>query len=110
MLACDKTVTLVRCDGEGYACTVIEGVSWFEKLQVTVQDTGLASANTIKVRIPAARVPADTLPQTGDILILGAVSAPLERPADLDKYRHAKIMGVGDNRRGRLPHLAVTCG
>ena len=106
MLMCDKTVTLVKCDGEAYTTTVIAGVSWFDKVQVKLESTGLAFANATKVRIPAAVIPA-ILPEVGDILILGEVTTTLEKPADLAPYRHVKIMVVGDNRRGRLPHLAV---
>ena len=106
MLACDKTVTLVKCDGEAYTTTVIEGVSWFDKVQVKLESTGLVFANATKVRIPAASIPA-TLPGAGDILILGEVTTALTKPADLAPYRHVKIMAVGDNRRGRMPHLAV---
>jgi hypothetical protein len=49
------------------------------------------------------------MPKVGDILILGEVATALETPADLASYRHVKIMAVGDNRRGRIPHLLVVC-
>ncbi len=39
-------------------------------------------------------------------LLLGIVA---EKPAALAPYNPRKIMGVGDNRRGSLPHLAVVC-
>jgi hypothetical protein len=113
MLMCDKTVTVVKCDGEIYTLTVIVGVSWFTKTEV-VTDTagsgGLKYANTLKVRIPAAVVP-DALPEVGDQIILGALppSATIEKPADLKPYAPRKIMGVGDNMRGGLPHIALTC-
>lgn len=110
MLACDKTVTVVRYDGEAYACTVIQGVSWFEKLQVAVQDKGLAAADTVTVRIPAAQLPEGFLPRTGDVVVLGAVEAEIAKPADLASYRRFTVLGVGDNRRGRLAHVVVTGG
>jgi len=108
MLMCDKTITLVKSDGEAYTTTAIEGVSWFDKVQVKLESTGLVFANATKVRIPSAVIPS-TLPKVGDILILGEVTTALEKPADLAPYRHVKVMAVGDNRRGRLPHLAVVC-
>lgn len=108
MLACDKTVTLVKCDGEAYSTTVIKGVSWFDKVQVKLEGAGLAFANATKVRIPDANIPT-AMPKVGDILILGEVATALETPADLASYRHVKIMAVGDNRRGRIPHLLVVC-
>ncbi|MEG0764409.1 MAG: DUF6751 family protein [Pseudoflavonifractor sp.] len=108
MLGCDKTVTLVRCDGESYTTTIIVGVSWFDKARIKLEGEGLAFANATAVRIPAAAVPA-ILPKVGDTLILGAVTRPLEKPADLAAYRHVKIMAVGDNRRGGRPHVGLTC-
>lgn len=108
MLACDETITVVRYDGEAYACTAIRGASWFEKLRVSVQDKGLASANTLSVRIPAGRLPEGFLPRVGDTVVRGAVTAPITKPADLAAYRHFTVTGVGDNRRGRLAHVVVT--
>lgn len=108
MLACDKTVTLVKCDGEDYTTTVIHGVSWFDKTQVKLEGSGLVFANVTKVRIPAAAIPA-TLPEAGDNIVLGTITGTVTKPADLAPYHPRKIMGVGDNRRGRLPHLVVVC-
>ena len=108
MLACNKTVTLVKCDGENYTTTTIVGVSWFDKVQVKLEGSGLVFANATKVRIPDANIPT-VLPEVGDILILGEITAALEAPADLASYRYVKIMAVGDNRWGRLPHLLVVC-
>lgn len=110
MLACDKTITVVRYADEVYTPTVIQGVSWFEKLQVAVQDKGLAAANTFTVRIPAGQLPAGFLPQTEDKVVLGVVTAPITKPADLTAYHYFTVKGVGDNRRGpgRRPHVVVT--
>lgn len=110
MLACDKTITVVRYADEVYTPTVIQGVSWFEKLQVAVQDKGLAAANTFTVRIPAAQLPAGFLPRTGDTVVQGVVTTPITKPADLTAYHHFTVKGVGDNRRGpgRRPHVVVT--
>lgn len=110
MLACDKTITVVRYADETYTCTTIEGASWFEKLKVAVQDKGLAAANTFTVRIPAGQLPEDFLPHTGDVVVRGKVTVPVTRPADLTPYHHFTVKGVGDNRRaaGRLQHVVVT--
>lgn len=110
MVGCTETVTLVKCDGEVYTATVIEGVSWFDKVQVKLESAGLVFANATKVRIPADSIPA-VLPETGDQLIRGTLPLGLtvEKPADLAPYHPRKIMAVGDNRRGRLAHLAVVC-
>lgn len=110
MLACDKTITVVRYADEAYTCTAIEGVSWFEKLQVSVKDKGLTAANTFTIRIPAARLPAGFQPQTEDKVVLGEVTAPISKPGDLAAYHYFTVKGVGDNRRGpgRRPHVVVT--
>lgn len=113
MLACDKTVTLIKCDGEIYTGTTIVGVSWFDKVQVKLESTGLVFANATKVRIPAEAIPPTMtdLPEAGDQLILGALPLgfTVTKPADLAPYHPRKIMGVGDNRRGQRPHLVVVC-
>lgn len=109
MLACDKTVTVVRYAGEVYTCTVIRGVSWHEKLQVAVQDKGLAAANTFTVRIPADRLPRDYMPRTEDKVVLGQVQ-DVARPSDLRAYHYFTVKSVGDNRRkpSRRPHVVVS--
>ena len=110
MVGCTETVTLIKCDGELYTGTVIKGVSWFDKVQVKLESTGLVFASATKVRIPSAVIPA-VLPEVGDQLIRGTLltGTVLEKPADLAPYHPRKIMEVGDNRRGRLSHLAVVC-
>lgn len=110
MLACDKTVTLVKCDDETYTATVIRGVSWFDQTSIKMEGTGMVFANATKVRIPAAVVP-QMLPKVGDQVILGTLPFGLvvQKPADLAPYQPRKIMAVGDNRRGRLAHLVVIC-
>lgn len=111
MLACDKTVTLVRLNesGEGYSCMTIAGVSWYGKTVVAVQDRGLTAADEVKVRIPVDSLPEGVMPATGDFIVLGAV-ASVAKQSELDAHTHAKVLGVGDNRRGRLPHVAVIAG
>ncbi len=109
MLECNKTVTVVRYTGEGYVCTPIHGVSWFEKLKVAVQEKGLAAVNTFTVRIPDAALPEGFMPRVGDVVLRGA-AGEITGPADMGAYRHFTVKGVGDNRResSRLKHVAVT--
>lgn len=110
MLACDKTVTVVRYDGDTYHAHSLEGVSWYEKTKVAVQDKGLAGANQVTVRIPAALLVDGYMPQTSDVVVLGEVTAPIEKVKDLSAYHHFTVLGVGDNRRphSRNPHVVVT--
>lgn len=104
------TVTLVRCDGERYTCTPIDGVSWFEKVKMAVQDKGLTAARVVTVRIPEAQLPEGVMPKVDDFLVKGRVAAVSSR-ADLAAYTYAVAIGVGDNRRGTaLRHVVVTCG
>lgn len=110
MLETNVDITLVRCDGESYTCTPIQGVSWFEKVKMSVQDNGLVAARVVTVRIPEAQLPAGTMPKVGDYLVKGQVETVTGR-ADLDAHPYAVVIGVGDNRRGTgLRHVVVTCG
>lgn len=107
MLACDETVTLIRCDGETYTCTPLEGVSWYDKTVVVREDRGLTFANAVKVRIPAAVLEAaGVTPETGDHIVRGTASG-VGTPAQLAALSPRKIMTVGDNRRGRFPHVLL---
>lgn len=110
MLACDASLTLIKCDGETYTFTIFEGVSWHDKTQVKAEGLGLVFANAVKIRIPAASVVKDgPLPEIGDHVIKGSLpeGTTINRLADLSPFSPRKVMAVGDNRRGRLPHLVV---
>lgn len=111
MLLCNETVTLIRCkpdlDDEEYACTVIEGASWFGKAQITQQQGGFAGGLVVKVRIPEGRMPEGVIPQPDDYMARGRIER-VKRIKDLDGTEHFKVMVVGDNRRGRLRHWAVS--
>jgi hypothetical protein len=110
MLLCEDTVTIIRCDGMTYTAAELRGVSWFDKTQVKLEDSGLAFANAVKVRIPAQALSPDGLfPQVGDSIVRGSLPAGtvVEKPADLAALHPRKIMTVGDNRRGGLPHVVV---
>ena len=110
MLACTETITLVKYTGEDYTTSTFAGVSWFDKVKVKLSDKGLAFANAVQVRIPAGSIaPGAPLPEVGDHLFLGTLpeGTTIERPADLAACHARKVMAVGDNRRGRLSHVAV---
>lgn len=109
MLACNETVTVVRYDddAEAYIATEFVGVSWFDKTQVKLEDKGLVFANAVKVRIPADVLGDKELPSVGDHVFLGAPDGEITTPAQLAAYHPRKIMAVGDNRRGGLPHVVV---
>lgn len=110
MLACNETVTLVRCDGEVYATCQIIGASWYDKTQVVQATNGLQHANVAKIRIPADVADAlPMMPEVGDHVIHGAL-APGERiatAADLNRHHPRRVMSTAVNYRGLLPHIAV---
>ncbi len=108
MLNCTETITLVRCDGQCYTTTEIFGVSWYDKSGGVMTDGGINPSNTLIIRIPADRL-GDVMPQTKDQVARGSVSGTITAPADLKAYRPRTVMSVGDNRRGSLPHVVVTC-
>lgn len=110
MFACDEVITLIKCDGEDYSTFEIKGVSWYDKVQIGLVGNGFASANTTKIRIPASVIGAGfVMPSAGDHIVRGCVTTPIERPADMKPYNPRRVMRVGDNRRGGLPHIVVTC-
>lgn len=108
MLMCDEIITLVRPDGMHYKSEVVSGVSWYDKAVVALQDRGLAASRVTKIRIPADRLP-KMLPKTGDLVVRGKGPDNISGLKDLDGYIYAKVMEVSDNRRGGLPHMALTC-
>ena len=106
MLQCSDTITIIRCSGDSYTSTVIRGVSWYDKTQIKQESTGMTYANVVKIRIPEDVLP-DTPPNVGDLVIRGTMAAAPTSPADIAPYKPRKIMAVGDNLRGGLPHVAV---
>lgn len=108
MLMCSETVTLVRLDeNDEYQCTVIEGASWYGKAQITQQQDGFVGGMVVKVRIPEENMPDGVTPGAKDVLARGRVET-VNTLQDLKRVEHFKIMTVGDNRRGRNPHWAVS--
>ena len=106
MLQCSDTITVIHCDGERYTTTVIRGVSWYDKTQIKQESNGMAYANVVKIRIPEHALP-DTRFMVGDLVIRGTMAAAPTSPADIAPYNPRKIMALGDNLRGGLPHVAV---
>lgn len=107
----DELVTLIRCDGEQYTAVSLTGASWFEKTGIAPSDSGFVSENSVRVRIPAASFSEGVaLPAAGDHILRGAISAgcTIQSPADLAALGARRVMAVGDNRRGRMPHVAVS--
>lgn len=108
MLMCNETVTLVRGTGAGYTVQEISNASWYDKTIVSIENNGLAYANMVKVRIPEADLSGlSILPEVGDHIVRGALTTAPTTPAELATHSPRKIIRVGDNRRGKFPHLEV---
>ncbi|HIY38449.1 MAG TPA: hypothetical protein H9835_04825 [Candidatus Agathobaculum merdigallinarum] len=112
MLMCTETVTLIRAvrgkDGETYTCTPLAGASWYGKAVTVPSADGARIQNTYKARIPAENMPDGVTPCTGDYLVRGTVAQVTRAPADFAGMEYFLISAVGDNRRGRLQHWAVS--
>ncbi len=111
MLACTETVTFVRLvkgvDTDTYTVTAVTGASWFNKTRIKTENTGVVYDNAVQIRIPADALPASFLPAVGDYVVRGAVTGTISKRADIEAYAPRKVVAVGDNRRGGLPHVAV---
>ena len=109
-LTCNKKVTLVHhvrgADKDTYECHVIDGVSWYEKVEVSTSSDGAKPQNTVISRIPEKNLP-ECLPEISDFLVYGVVES-VSRPSDLRGTKHFKIKSLSDNRHDRLlPHVRV---
>jgi len=111
MLACTETVTFVRLvkgtDSDAYETITFSGVSWFDKTRIKTENSGMVYDNAVQIRIPAASITTEQLPAVGDFIVRGAVSGAITKRSDLEQYKPRRVMTVGDNRRGGLPHVAV---
>ena len=107
MFCCNEVVTLVQMHGDLYECTCIVGASWYGRAAVTPLESGTKPTNTYKSRIPAKLLPESVTPREGDYLVRGVLAA-MERAADLRGREYMTVTAVGDNRRGRFPHWAVS--
>ena len=112
MLMCTETVTLIHAvhgkNGETYTCTPLTGASWYGKAVTVPSADGARIQNTYKARIPAGNMPDGVTPCTGDYLVRGTVAQVTRAPADFEDREYFLISAVGDNRRGRLQHWAVS--
>lgn len=135
----DCTIYNARLDSETgydvYVKTIIKGVHWFSQMLNTVTGTGLASAESLTMRIPDTAVadfdksfitPAKwralttleseehyTL-QPGDKIVKGAQDFEVtgltgHKWSDIEKNfdEVMTIVGHADNRSGGLPHIKV---
>ena len=110
MLACTETITLVQqeegVESDTYRCTVIDGVSWYDRAKAVLQEHGLTAMRETKIRIPESVLPPGVFPQEGNFIVRGEVSE-ITQITGLADYVSIRVMAVGDNRRGRLPHVLV---
>ena len=112
----DNTVTLLhRADG-GYTPYILRGCSWrFSKIR-SVNGTAVARSPEISCRIPAGQ----TMPDVGDVLILGAYDLDaVDGEITLVRLLNAlmesgaqamRATQIRDNSGAPMPHYAVTGG
>lgn len=109
-LACTELATLVHhvkaANADSYVCYPMQGVSWYEKTETSVTADGAKAVNVYRARIPEAVLPS-CLPEKLDYLVKGEISGVF-KPADLRGLTYFQITAVADNRRGVLPHVAVS--
>ena len=111
MLEGNETVTLVKLrDGASYERSVFEGVSWFERKGVKAEGRGVTGDDLARLRIPAEALDGQALPAPGDHVVRGRIpeTAVIGTPEELARYGPRKVLEVRDDRRGGLPHVAVT--
>lgn len=107
MLGANRVITVIHYADGAYYCDVIEGVSVYQRVEHTVGDKGVVAAVVATIRIPEAVLP-ERLPEAGDFVVFDRAESIAERQ-DIEMYGHTVIIGVGDNRRGNLPHIKLTC-
>ena len=109
-----ETVTVLHRFGGGYAPYILRGCSWRNTKARSVIGTAVGKSDDTTCRIPAGQ----TMPEVGDVLILGAYNLRAESEIALvrlldglrgDGVRAIRVTQVRDNSRGApLPHYAVT--
>ena len=109
-----ETVTVLHRSGGGYTPYVLAGCSWRSTRSRSVNGTAVDKSEDTTCRIPAGQ----TMPEVGDVLILGEVDAAagseIELVRLLDGMRsdgvHAiRVTQVRENSRcAPIPHYAVT--
>ena len=109
-----ETVTVLHRFGGGYAPYILRGCSWRSAKARSVYGTTVDKSDDTVCRIPAGQ----TMPDVGDVLILGAYNLRAESEIALvrllDSLRgdgvHAiRVTHVRDNSQcAPMPHYAVT--
>lgn len=109
-----ETVTVLHRYDSGYTPYVLAGCSWRSAKARSVNGTAVDKSEDTTCRIPAGQ----TMPEVGDVLILGDVKATAASEIELvrlldglrrDGLRAIRVTQVRDNSRGApLPHYAVT--
>ena len=135
MRLCNDTITVFNAaydfenDIDVYLPTVISGVSWFYRDNISVDHSGFKNTSSIVIRIPvdadfggaeyvdpkdytqqASKSGLWTL-QAGDIIVKGLAPDSSLRPADLARLFSEKmtVQSVTDNRRApNAKHWRVT--
>ena len=110
----NETVTILHRSGAGYARHVLTGCSWRSSKVRSMTGTAAEKSEDTVCRIPAGQ----TMPDVGDVLILGDVDAAAGSEIELvrlldslrrDGVRAIRVTQVRDNSRGApLPHYAAT--
>ena len=109
-----ETVTVLHRSGGAYAPYILRGCSWRSAKTRSANGTAVDKSEDTTCRIPAGQ----TMPDVGDVLILGEVDASADSEIELvrlldgmrmDGVRAIRVTQVRDNSRGApLPHYAVT--
>ena len=109
-----ETVTVLHRFGGGYVPYILRGCSWRSAKTRSANGTAVDKSEDTTCRIPAGQ----TMPDVGDVLILGEVDAAADSEIELvrlldsmrrDGVRAIRVTHVRDNSRcAPMPHYAVT--
>ena len=109
-----ETVTVLHRFGGGYVPYILRGCSWRNTKTRSANGTAVDKSEGTTCRIPAGQ----TMPDVGDVLILGAHNLRAESEIALvrlldgmrrDGVRAIRVTQVRDNSRcAPMPHYAVT--
>lgn len=93
MLNCNDTITIYhktydqKLRDEVYTPTVIQGCSWFAKMQSSLADKVVQLGDLFTVRIPLENAPEELIFTKGDYVLKGEVLIEQATPKDLLKNR-----------------------
>ena len=109
-----ETVTVLHRSDGGYTPYVLAGCSWRSAKARNVNGTAVDKSEDTTCRIPSGQ----TMPDVGDVLILGAYNVKADGEIALvrlldslrsDGVRAIRVTQVRDNSRcAPMPHYAVT--